>query len=109
MKELRRFLRQSVLGRWGLAVTAILIICAVGASWLAPYDPSAQELATRLSAPSASHWMGTDQLGRDILSRVLFGARVSMLVSICVVLVSGVVGLAIGSLAGYFGGWLDRF
>src|SRR6202161_3162802 len=109
MKALRIFLRQSVLGRWGLAVTALLIICALGASWLSPYDPTAQNLAVRLSPPSAAHWMGTDQLGRDILARVLFGARVSMLVSICVVLSSGIVGLAIGSLAGYFGGWLDRF
>ncbi len=109
MKEFRRFLRQSVLGRWGLAVTAALIICALGASWIAPHDPAAQDLAARLSPPSVAHWMGTDQLGRDILSRVIFGARVSMLVSVCVVLVSGIVGLTIGSLAGYFGGWLDRF
>jgi peptide/nickel transport system permease protein len=109
MKALRIFLRQSVLGRWGLAVTALLIICALGASWLSPYDPTAQNLAVRLSPPNVAHWMGTDQLGRDVLSRVLFGARVSMLVSICVVLSSGIVGLAIGSLAGYFGGWLDRF
>ena len=109
MKGLRRFLHQSVLGRWGLAVTALLIICALGAPWISPYDPTAQNLAVRLSSPDAVHWMGTDQLGRDILSRVLFGARVSMLVSICVVLSSGIAGLAIGSLAGYFGGWLDRF
>lgn len=108
MNELRRFWHQSVLGRWGLTVTAALVVCAVGASWLAPHDPTAQNLAARLSSPSFAHWMGTDELGRDILSRVLFGARVSMLVSVCVVLVSGAVGLTIGSLAGYFGGWLDR-
>jgi peptide/nickel transport system permease protein len=109
MKGLRRFLHQSVLGRWGLAVTALLIICALGAPWISPYDPTAQNLAVRLGSPNAAHWMGTDQLGRDILSRVRFGARFSMLVSICVVLSSGIAGLAIGSLAGYFGGWLDRF
>jgi peptide/nickel transport system permease protein len=108
MNGFRRFWKQSVLGRWGLVVTAALIVGAIGASWLAPYDPTVQNLAARLSSPSLAHWMGTDELGRDILSRVLFGARVSMLVSVSVVLVSGLVGLSIGSLAGYFGGWLDR-
>ena len=108
MNEFRRFWRQSALGRWGLVVTALLLICALGASWLAPRDPAAQDLAARLSSPSTSHWMGTDELGRDILSRVLYGARVSMSVSISVVFVSGIVGLTIGSIAGYFGGWLDR-
>jgi len=108
MNEFRRFWRQSALGRWGLVVTTLLLICALGASWLAPRDPAAQDLAARLSSPSTSHWMGTDELGRDILSRVLYGARVSMSVSISVVFVSGIVGLAIGSLAGYFGGWIDR-
>jgi peptide/nickel transport system permease protein len=108
MNGFRRFWRQSALGRLGLVVAAILVVCALGASWLAPHDPAAQDLATRLSSPSAAHWMGTDELGRDVLSRVLFGARVSMLVSISVVAVSGIVGLTIGSLAGYFGGWLDR-
>ena len=108
MNELKRFWKQSALGRWGLVVTALLVICALGASWLAPRDPAAQDLAARLSPPSTAHWMGTDELGRDILSRVLFGARVSMAVSVSVVLMSGIVGLTIGSLGGYFGGWLDR-
>src|SRR6202043_2787135 len=81
---------------------------ALAAPWLAPYNPIAQNLPVRLAAPSSAHWMGTDQLGRDILSRLLFGARVSMLVSISVVLGAGLIGLSIGSIAGYFGGWLDR-
>ena len=108
MNELKRFWRQSTLGRWGLAVTALLVICAIGAGWIAPFDPAAQDLAARLSPPSFAHWMGTDELGRDILSRVLFGARVSMLVSVSVVLMSGIVGLTIGSFGGYFGGALDH-
>jgi peptide/nickel transport system permease protein len=108
LNGLKRFWKQNALGRWGLAISALLVICALGASWLAPRDPAAQDLAVRLSAPSAGHWMGTDELGRDILSRVLFGARVSMLVSVSVVLTSGIVGLTIGCLGGYFGGWLDR-
>ncbi len=73
---------------------------------LQPHHPKSP--SPSLVAPSAHHWMGTDELGRDILSRILFGARVSMLVSICVVLGSGITGLAIGAIAGYFGGWLDR-
>jgi len=107
-RGLRDFLRQSGPGRWGLALTILLIVLALAAPWLAPADPTAQNLPARLASPSAAHWMGTDELGRDILSRVLFGARVSMLVSISVVLGAGLTGLTIGSLAGYFGGWLDR-
>jgi peptide/nickel transport system permease protein len=109
MSGLRDFLRQSGPGRWGLALTLLLVILALAAPWLAPADPTVQNLPARLASPSSAHWMGTDELGRDILSRILFGARVSMLVSISVVLGAGITGLAIGSLAGYFGGWLDRF
>lgn len=108
MKAIGEFLRRSGPGRFGFGLALVLIFCAVAAPWLAPYDPTAQDLAIRLSGPSAAHWMGTDPLGRDVLSRILFGARISMLVSISVVLGAGIVGLAIGSLAGYFGGWLDR-
>jgi peptide/nickel transport system permease protein len=108
MSGLRDFLRQSGPGRWGAALTLFLVIIALGAPWIAPANPTAQNLPARLEAPSPAHWMGTDELGRDILSRVIYGARVSMTVSVCVVLGAGIVGLAIGALAGYFGGWLDR-
>ncbi|MGA8765606.1 MAG: ABC transporter permease [Candidatus Acidiferrales bacterium] len=107
MKALREFLRRSGTGRIGLALTLLLVILAIAAPWLAPANPAAQDLPTRLAGPSAAHWMGTDELGRDILSRTLFGARVSMLVGISVVFGAGIVGLAIGSLAGYCGGWFD--
>jgi len=106
--QLGQFLHQSGLGRWGLAVTLLLALLAVGAPWLAPYDPAAQNLPERLVPPSAGHWLGTDELGRDILSRIFYGARVSMLVGASVVFGSGLVGLIFGSLGGYFGGWLDR-
>jgi peptide/nickel transport system permease protein len=109
MNGLRDFLRQSGPGRWGLALTLFLVIIALAAPWIAPADPTAQNLPARLASPSPGHWMGTDELGRDILSRVLYGARVSMIVSVSVVLGAGIVGLAIGALAGYFGGWFDRF
>jgi len=108
MNALREFLRHSPSGRIGLALTLFLFVVALAAPLIAPADSTAQNLPQRLAAPSAAHWMGTDQLGRDILSRVIFGTRVSMLVSMCVVLGAALVGLTIGSLAGYFGGWLDR-
>jgi peptide/nickel transport system permease protein len=107
MKSLRDFLRTNDAGRIGLALTLLLVILALAAPWIAPADPNLQDLPARLSGPSAMHWMGTDELGRDIFSRVLFGARVSMLVGITVVVGAGIVGLAIGALAGYIGGWFD--
>jgi peptide/nickel transport system permease protein len=103
-----QFIRRSWLGRWGLAAVLLLVLLAVGAPWVAPYNPSAQNLPQRLIPPGAAHWMGTDELGRDIFSRILYGARVSMLVGASVVLGSGLLGLILGSLAGYFGGWFDR-
>jgi peptide/nickel transport system permease protein len=109
LHELTDFLRRSVPGRWGFALTLLLVIVAVAAPWLTPYDPVAQNLPARLLSPTAAHWMGTDELGRDILSRIIFGTRVSMLVSVCVVFGAGVIGLATGAVAGYFGGWFDRF
>jgi peptide/nickel transport system permease protein len=109
LQELAEFLRRSVPGRWGFALTMLLVIVALAAPWLAPYDPVAQNLPARLLSPTVAHWMGTDELGRDILSRIIFGTRVSMLVSICVVFGAGIIGLAVGAVAGYFGGWFDRF
>jgi len=108
MSGLREFLRQHPTGRWGLALTVLLIVVALAAAWIAPSDPTAQNLAGRLAGPSAAHWMGTDELGRDILSRIIYGARVSMFVSISVVIGAGAIGLAIGAVAGYFGGWFDK-
>ena len=107
MTTLRQFLRQSVVGRWGLALALLLVIAALAAPWLAPYDPAAQNLPARLSPPDHAHWMGTDELGRDIFSRILYGARVSMIVSFSVVLGAGLFGLFIGALSGYYGGWFD--
>jgi len=107
MRVLREFLRQSTLGRWGLVLTLLLVFLALAAPWIALYNPTAQNLPARLSSPSAAHWMGTDELGRDVLSRVLFGARVSISVGVSVVLGAGIIGLAIGAIAGYCGGWID--
>ncbi|HEY1468690.1 MAG TPA: ABC transporter permease [Candidatus Acidoferrum sp.] len=102
------FLRHSLLARIGFAIVLVLILAALFAPWIGRANPSAQNLAARLQSPSVHHWMGTDELGRDILSRILFGARISLLVSICVVLGCGTIGLTLGLLAGYTGGWFDR-
>jgi peptide/nickel transport system permease protein len=102
------FLRHSLLARVGFAIVLVLILSALFAPWLGHANPFAQNLAARLQPPSAQHWMGTDELGRDIFSRILFGARISLLVSICVVLGCGTIGLTLGLLAGYTGGWFDR-
>ena len=105
---LLEFLAASLLAKIGFAIVCLLLLLSIFAPWIAPYDPAAQNLAARLEAPSHAHWMGTDELGRDILSRTIYGARISLTVSICVVLGCGSIGLSIGMLAGYFGGGFDR-
>jgi peptide/nickel transport system permease protein len=107
MSGFRQFLRTSALGRLGFFLSLALVLAAIFAPWLAPYSPSTQNLPERLQPPSAQHWMGTDDLGRDAFSRVLYGARVSITVGVSVVLASGILGLVLGALAGYFGGLLD--
>lgn len=93
----------------GTILIVILAVAALAAPWLAPFAPSDLELSARLTAPGARHLLGCDELGRDILSRVLFGARISLGVGLGVVALSLSTGLLIGALAGYYGGWLDRF
>jgi peptide/nickel transport system permease protein len=108
LKTLRQFIGQSILARIGFTVAVLLLLAALFAPWIAPADPAAQNLPSRLAAPSRAHWMGTDELGRDILSRVLYGARVSLVVAICVVCGCGTLGLVIGMVSGYAGGWFDK-
>ncbi len=92
----------------GLVIASVVIFVAIFAPFLATHDVTAQNLELRFAAPSAEHWFGTDGLGRDVFSRVLFGARISLQVGIIVVAVSAVVGILIGSIAGFYGGWVDR-
>lgn len=94
--------------RIGLALVGTIVVAAVLGPWLAGHDPSAQTLALRLEGPSVEHLLGVDELGRDVLSRLLAGARVSLLVGIVVVGVSASVGLVVGALAGYLGGVADE-
>ena len=100
--------RRSPLTVAGLALIAILALIALLAPLLAPSDPLKQVLSTRLDPPSAEHWLGTDQLGRDVLSRMIYGARISLLIGTVVVVLSTSVGTFVGMMAGYFGGLLDE-
>jgi peptide/nickel transport system permease protein len=93
--------------RAGLVIVLIAVLAALAGPFLSPYDPAAQELARRLEAPSLSHPFGLDELGRDILARLMQGARISLLVGLAVVSVSSTVGMLFGSIAGYFGGRID--
>lgn len=105
----RRAARHNPLAATGVVWVVIFLLFAAFAPWIAPQDPAHINLPARLAAPSASHWCGTDELGRDILSRLIYGARISMLVGGSVVAVSLLLGLTIGSIAGYYGGRIDRF
>src|SRR5205807_3520592 len=104
-----RSLFRNRLAAFGLALVCLFVIFALFAPWIAPRDPAQLDLATRLQRPNHGHWFGTDELGRDILSRVIYGARISMLVGTSVVAASLLLGLIFGSIAGYYGGFIDRF
>ena len=93
--------------RAGFLIVLIAIAAAIAGPFLTPYDPSSQELARRLESPTLAHPLGLDELGRDILARLLQGARISLMVGLAVVSVSSVAGMVFGSIAGYFGGWVD--
>jgi peptide/nickel transport system permease protein len=100
--------RRSPLTVAGLVIVALLALTALFAPLLAPADPLKQTLSNRLKPPSAEHWMGTDQLGRDILSRMIYGARISLMIGLVVVGLAAGVGIFVGLVAGYTGGWLDE-
>lgn len=102
-----RTIRNQPLATIGVVLLALFIFCAIFAPVLAPADPAALNLSLRLSPPSHAHWFGTDELGRDIFSRVLFGARLSLFVALSVVACSLSLGLIFGGLAGYYGGIID--
>jgi peptide/nickel transport system permease protein len=103
---LRRFLRH----RAALVSIAILVLVGLSALFapLSPYEPTAQNPANGLQPPSARHWFGTDDLGRDTLTRVLYGGRISITVGLSATAIATVIGVLIGALAGYFGGWIDN-
>jgi peptide/nickel transport system permease protein len=99
--------RRSKLALLGLLVIVAMSLIAIFADSIAPYSENEIDLFNITAKPSAEHWLGTDELGRDELSRLIFGARVSLLVGVGAALISTAVGIVVGSLSGYYGGWLD--
>src|SRR5215203_1008087 len=93
----------------GIAIAALFILAAIFAPLIASHDVTAQNLAMRYMSPSAEYWFGTDGLGRDVFSRIVYGARISLEVGITVVAVSSIIGTIIGAIAGYYGGFVDKF
>ncbi len=103
---MKRFLRNFAFTS-GLALTILLVIAALAAPLLAPHDPNEQDTSRRLEQPSKDHPLGLDDLGRDVLSRIVFGARVSLRVGFSVVILASIVGVTLGAISGYFGGMID--
>lgn len=104
----RRWLRRYGLAVAGAAVITAWVLAAVLAPWITAYPPDAVNVAGRLAAPSAAHWLGTDELGRDVLTRIIFGARTSLAVGFVVVLLGGTFGTLLGAVAAYGRGWAEE-
>lgn len=103
----RQFVRRQPLGTAGLVIVLVMFAAGAMAGWIAPYDPEANDFAAMMEAPSWAHLLGTDQLGRDIFSRLVFGARTALLVGFSAAVVGGIIGLVLGVTSAYFGGWFD--
>ena len=110
ISEFRR-VRKVMFSRWvvigGLFVITVCVIAAAFAPWLAPYDPIKPDLSNALQPPSATHLLGTDDIGRDTLSRLIWGTRISLMVGIVAITIAGGFGMIAGLTAGYFGGWVN--
>lgn len=106
-EKLRRMARQNKLAAFSAVLIALVLLLAVFAPLIAPYGEAEQDVLARLQPPSAAHWFGTDELGRDVLSRILYGSRLSLAIGILPSVISLVIGIVLGLLAGYFGSWAD--
>lgn len=106
-EKLHRMARQNKLAAFSAVLIALVLLLAVFAPLIAPYGEAEQDVLARLQPPSAAHWFGTDELGRDVLSRILYGSRLSLAIGILPSVISLVIGIVLGLLAGYFGGWAD--
>src|SRR5438552_16595646 len=106
MTAWKRFYRNR-LAVVGLALIVVLALSAALAPWLAPYDPARQSLIEKRSKPGAKYWLGADEFGRDIFSRVIYGSRIALLVGVLSVLIALAGGLVLGTISGFAGGWLD--
>lgn len=101
------FMQRQPLGAAGLVVILVMIVAAVGANWIAPYDPLAVDYANLLAPPSAEHWLGTDSYGRDVLTRVIYGARTALAVGFLSSIMGSIAGAIVGVASAYFGGRID--
>src|ERR1700752_1249772 len=106
MKTLKKLLGNFAFAT-GLLLTVTLVVIALAAPLLSPYDPDVQDTSRRLEAPSKEHLLGLDDLGRDVLSRIIWGSRVSLRVGFSVVILASLIGVTLGAISGYFGGLLD--
>jgi len=107
LRAARQFVRRQPLGTAGLVIVLVMFAAGAMAGWIAPYDPEANDFAAMMEAPSWAHLLGTDQLGRDIFSRLLYGARTALIVGFSAAIVGGLLGLVLGVASAYFGGWFD--
>lgn len=106
-KTFWRYFKRNRLAVGGMIVIVIIFLIAGLASFLAPHDPGKTDVSTKLAPPSLQHFLGTDQLGRDVFSRMLFGSRVSLSVGFVAVAISISIGILVGAISGYYGGWID--
>jgi peptide/nickel transport system permease protein len=105
--RMMRFLLRNPMTLAGLTVISVLMIVALFAPWIASHDPLQQDLTRALQAPGAAHWFGTDEYGRDVFSRLVYGSRITLYIVLLVTVIVGPIGLLIGTVSGYFGGWVD--
>jgi peptide/nickel transport system permease protein len=101
------FVRRQPLGTFGLVIVVVMFLAGGLADWIAPFDPEENDSTAMMEAPSLVHWLGTDQFGRDIFSRLVFGARTALIVGFSSAVLGGVIGLVMGVASAYFGGWFD--
>jgi peptide/nickel transport system permease protein len=101
------FCRRKPLGTIGLVIVVVFAIAGIFAEWIAPFDPEENDFTSMMFAPNLTHWLGTDQFGRDIFSRLVFGARTAMIVGFGAAVGGGIIGLVLGVTSAYFGGWFD--
>jgi len=107
LRKTARLARRHPLGTFGFVVLLTTVVVAIGAPYIAPFDPIEADTSALYSPPSAKYWLGTDAFGRDILSRLIFGARISLMVGLGASLLGVVVGATLGIISGYHGGWVD--
>jgi peptide/nickel transport system permease protein len=101
------FVRRKPLGTIGLVIVVVFALAGIFADWIAPFDAEENDFASMMFAPNLTHWLGTDQFGRDIFSRLVFGARTAMIVGFGAAVGGGIIGMVLGVTSAYFGGWFD--